>query len=257
MMSWWDLGIMIHPLLAGYTYPIRIEGHKDLRAVSLNAYEVGYSAVTAKNRVHLGAAFYINDTRNDIYGPQAGSYTSQNPPPGWPLPPALLDTLIAVNAFGPGMGLPSLFAFQNRSEGSNIRNKGLELSADARFNSYLTGYANYSWQAKPETTGFDVSEINLPPTNRFNTGLDFDYKRYLGNVSLGYVGRAYWQDIVFYAGFTDAYTVINVSAGVRWGRGEKYMAMLKVSNLANTPIQNHIFGDILKRQISGEFRVRF
>jgi hypothetical protein len=33
--------------------------------------------------------------------------------------------------------------------------------------------------------------------------------------------------------------------------------MLKVSNLANTPIQNHVFGDILKRQISGELRVRF
>jgi hypothetical protein len=35
------------------------------------------------------------------------------------------------------------------------------------------------------------------------------------------------------------------------------MAMLKVSNLTNTPVQNHVFGDILKRQIAGELRVRF
>jgi iron complex outermembrane receptor protein len=41
------------------------------------------------------------------------------------------------------------------------------------------------------------------------------------------------------------------------GAGGKYLAMLKISNLANTPVQNHLFGDILKRQLTGEFRVRF
>ena len=101
--------------------------------------------------------------------------------------------------------------------------------------------------------------INLPPTHRFNAGLSVDYKRYLGNVSVGYVGSAYWNDVLsaVYSGPTKAYTVVNVSAGVRWGGGGKYMAMLKVSNLANTPIQNHVYGDILKRQIAGELRVRF
>lgn len=51
--------------------------------------------------------------------------------------------------------------------------------------------------------------------------------------------------------------MVNAGVGVRWGGGTKYMAMLKVSDLANTPIQNHVYGDILKRQISGELRVRF
>ena len=89
--------------------------------------------------------------------------------------------------------------------------------------------------------------------------MDFDYRRYLGNVSVGYVGSAYWNDViaVAYSGPTKAYTVVNVGGGVRWGRDGRYLAMLKVSNLANTPIQNHIFGDILKRQIAGEFRARF
>jgi len=33
-------------------------------------------------------------------------------------------------------------------------------------------------------------------------------------------------------------------------------AMLRASNLANVLVQNHVYGDILKRQITGEFRVR-
>ena len=61
---------------------------------------------------------------------------------------------------------------------------------------YLTGYANYSWQARPESREFDVLGINLPPTHRFNTGMNFDYKRYLGNVSVGYVSSAYWNDVL-------------------------------------------------------------
>jgi len=89
--------------------------------------------------------------------------------------------------------------------------------------------------------------------------MDFDYRRYLGNVSVVYVGSAYWCNTLnqFYCGPTKAYTVVNVGSGVRWGMGWKYTAMLKVSNLANVPVQNHIWGDILKRQISGEFRMRF
>jgi len=35
------------------------------------------------------------------------------------------------------------------------------------------------------------------------------------------------------------------------------MVTLKVSNPANTPIQNHIVGNILKRQITGEFKMHF
>jgi outer membrane receptor protein involved in Fe transport len=256
MMSWWDLGTIIHPVLAGYSYPWRIEGNRNLKATLLNAYEAGYSADMANGRVHLGAAFYINDIMRDIYAAQVASYTSQNPPLGWPLPPAVLDMLIAANAFGPGLGLPSLNVLQNRSEGNKIRNKGIELSADARLSRAIDVFSSYSWQAKPDVTGFDISGINLPPTNRFGVGLNFDYKRNMGSVSVSHVGRAYWQDVSFYGGFTKAYTVVNLSAGVRLDRSGKYIAMLKVSNLGNALVQNHIYGDILKRQITGEFRMR-
>ena len=60
-----------------------------------------------------------------------------------------------------------------------------------------------------------------------------------------------------YSGPTNSYTQVNAGGGVRWGENARYTAMLKISNLANTPIQNHFFGDILKRQITGELRMRF
>jgi outer membrane receptor protein involved in Fe transport len=141
--------------------------------------------MVAKGRVSLGAAFYVNDSKGDFYWLQTDSYTSQNPPPGWPLPPFVLDALIAANALGPGKGLPSLSSCLNLG---HVRNKGLELNIDARISRHVTGFANYSWQARPEPKDFDISVLNLPPTNRFNAGMSFNYKRYLGNVSVGYVG---------------------------------------------------------------------
>jgi outer membrane receptor protein involved in Fe transport len=258
VMSWWDLGILISPALAEYSHPIRFEGNRNkLEAPTLNAYEVGYSADVAGGRVHFGAAFYINDTSESSYFQAADCYTSQNPPPGWPLPPEVLDMLIALNAFGPGMGLPSLYVLQNRSEGSKIRDKGIEISVDTRLSRAVDVFSNYSWQAKPVTTGFSVDEINLPPPSRFNAGMNLNYRRYMGNVSVGYVGRAYWQDVTLYGGYTDAYTTINLMAGARIDSSGRYTAMLKISNLANELIQNHIYGDIMKRQITGELKMRF
>jgi outer membrane receptor protein involved in Fe transport len=256
-MSWWDLGKLIDPVLAGYSHPIHFEGNRNLEAPTLNAYEVGYSAVMAKDRLHFGAAFYINDTSKSTYYQAADSYTSQNPPPGWPLPLWVLDYLVEMNAFGPGIGLPSGYVAQTRREGSKTRDKGIEISVDIRLSRAVDVFSNYSWQAKPVTTGFSVDDINLPPSNRFNAGMNFNYRRYMGNMSVGYVGRAYWQDVILYGGYTDAYTTINLTAGARIDRYGKYTAMLKISNLANELIQNHIYGDIMKRQITCEFKVRF
>ena len=46
------------------------------------------------------------------------------------------------------------------------------------------------------------------------------------------------------------------SVGVRWADG-KVTTSLKVTNLANEDVQQHVFGDILKRQVVGEMRVQF
>ena len=59
-----DLGLIV-PQLAGnyFGFPMRLSGSRDLKEQSLNAYEVGYTATVARGRASLGAAFYINDSK--------------------------------------------------------------------------------------------------------------------------------------------------------------------------------------------------
>jgi outer membrane receptor protein involved in Fe transport len=185
---------------------------------------------------------------------QATSYTSQAPPPGWPLPPYVLDGLIAGNAFGPGMGLPSSLQYQNLGE---VRNQGFETSIDARPSRYVSVFMNYSWQKEPVPKDFPLSKINLPPTHRFNAGMTFDYKRIQGDLSVGYTSEAFFRDVLdaSYAGWTKPFTVVNAGLGVRL-QGDKVVLVVKVRNLGNEPVQNHLFGDLLTRQIVGELRVK-
>jgi len=59
-----------------------------------------------------------------------------------------------------------------------------------------------------------------------------------------------------YAGVTNAFTLVNAGFGVRW-LGEKVVTSLKLTNIGNEQVQQHIFGDIMKRQVVGEVRFRF
>jgi hypothetical protein len=43
---------------------------------------------------------------------------------------------------------------------------------------------------------------------------------------------------------------------VRWA-AERLVTSLKVTNLGNQQMQEHIFGDIIRRQVVGEARVNF
>ena len=76
----------------------------------MTAYEIGYTGIFA-NRATVSAAFYVNDTDNSIFFTQTGSYRATNPPPGWPLPPAVLELIVLSGRFGPGNGLPSEFSY--------------------------------------------------------------------------------------------------------------------------------------------------
>ena len=64
----------------------------------------------------LGVAFYVNQTRDSIFFTQGSTYNSANPPPGWPLPPIVLDLLIAA-----GQGLPSGFTYLKLRESDRQR----------------------------------------------------------------------------------------------------------------------------------------
>ena len=157
--------------------------------------------------------------------------------------------------FIPAPGLPSLFTYRNLG---TVRDKGIELSVDGVINDYVNAFANYSHQWTPVVEGFDLSEVNLPPQHRLNVGANFSSDRYFGNVVINYTDSAFWQDVLDarFSGSTDPYTLVNAGFGVRWNDG-RHVTSLKVSNLLNADVQQHVFGDILKRQVVGELRVNF
>jgi hypothetical protein len=45
--------------------------------------------------------------------------------------------------------------------------------------------------------------------------------------------------------------------GIRFGSRNRTQVMLKGTNLLNEDIQQHIFGDIIKRQLAAELRINF
>jgi outer membrane receptor protein involved in Fe transport len=249
-----DLGL-INPALAGnnFIFGAQAVGNKQLREESLTAYELAYTGTLGDALV--GAAFYVNDKRNEILFRQVGSYTAAAPPAGWPLPPAVLNLLIANNAFGEGNGLPSTYSYRNFGL---IREKGIELSLDTPVSASTRVFVNYSYQTPPDAKSFDSSTLNQPPANRFNAGASFSVNRYFGSASINFTDTAYWRDVLDarYYGPTEAYTIVNVGAGRRWNAG-KLITSLSVTNLLNQDVQQHVFGDVIKRQVSVDVRVRF
>ncbi|MDP3718891.1 MAG: TonB-dependent receptor [Acidobacteriota bacterium] len=248
----------INPALAGrvYNFPVLANGNESLVEESTESFEVAYTGVI-KSRATVSAAVYFTTNRDEIFFTQVGRYRATAPPPGWPLPPVVLEVL--PPACAPGQtcttgGLPSEFSYRNLG---TVKNKGFELGIDGAVSRALNLFANYSYQATPDPD-FALSEVNLPPKNRFNAGLNFNEGRFLGNLSVAYVDDAYWQDVLDarFAGPTEAYTQFNGAFGMRFAQ-DKITATIKGINLTNQEVQSHVFGDIIKRQIIGELRFQF
>ncbi|MEY4095630.1 MAG: Colicin receptor precursor [Acidobacteriota bacterium] len=251
-----------------YAFPVRAVGNEDLTEESIESYEIGYTGVIAK-RATVSASVYFTKNTDEIFFTQVARYRALAPPANWvaTLTPSglpaqsivgILEVLPPACASPTGActtgGLPSEFSYRNL--GTN-KNKGFELGIDGAASQALNLFANYSYQAEPEPD-FALSEINLPPTHRVNAGLNFNQSRFLGNLSVSYVGEAFYQDVLDsrFAGITEAYTQVNGAFGVKLFN-QKATATVKVINLLDDDIQSHVFGDILKRQVIGELRVTF
>ncbi len=187
--------------------------------------------------------------------------TATTPPQAITLNPILMGILAQVPAqFGGPIQLPEKAAtYLNLGP---TRNRGIEASIDHRFNAQWSVNGNYSWQDTPQILDADsgqipypVSEVGLPSEHRFNASLGYAGKKLFGNVGVNYASEALWVDVLnaSYAGFTDAYTMVNATLGVKLAGG-KVTLSLKSVNLTNEKIQQHIFGDILKRSVVAELR---
>ena len=252
--------------LGTFNFPVSATGNEELKEESTEAYELSYTGII-NDRATLSAAVYFTKNTDEIFFTQVGRYRATSPPPGWLqrlafLPPQLALGILEVLPPACGSlaaecttgGLPSQFSYRNL--GTN-RNKGFELGIDAAASRAINVFANYSFQAEPDPE-FDISEVNIPPRHRFNTGFSFSEGRYLGNLSVSYVDDAFFQDVLDsrFHGPTESYTQVNGAFGMRW-LGDRLTTTLKVINLGNADIQSHVFGDVIKRQAIGELRLQF
>ena len=246
---------------AVFHVPSFAEGNPDLTEEKLDAFEVAFTG-NLRDRATISAAWYATKFSDQIYftntiGGETQTYGVGNPPPGWP--PQLGPLVWAFLVTQRGVVIPSRFTYLNLGE---VASTGLELGIDGAVTDTLSAFANYSFQAEPEPTfpglteAQALAEINIPARHLFNVGASVVTDRLFGTVSVTRTGRAFWQDVLDarFSGFTAPYTSVNLTAGMKFAGG-RYAAALKVTNLTNETIQQHIFGDIVKRQIAGEFKL--
>ncbi len=256
-------------------------GNTKLVAESLNAYEFAYTG-SIDRKTTLGFAVYQNDQNNSISFtrlttiPLASAlangltfYSPQDPATGLTVTgqpitlPGALMFVLANNIpppFGPILLPKTVSTYLNLGP---IRQRGREASLEHQFTREVNGYANYSYQDKPKVQAPDAgqlpyfaSKISLPPTNRFNAGVNVNGKQLVGNLSVNFTDKAFWTDVLApdYSGYTDSFTMVNATLGWKWADG-KVVTSLKGTNLFNKTIQQQIYGDLLKLSLTFEVRI--
>jgi outer membrane receptor protein involved in Fe transport len=258
-------------------------GNPNLKEQSTDAFEVAYNGTFGGSTV-LGFSVYQSDTDDNINFvtlipvgtpgfPLPSFYSVTNPARGVTVPTAtqpsqpitLSPTLMGILAqIPPQFGGPILLP-EKAATYLNLgptRNRGIEASIDHRFKQAWSINANYSWQDTPEVLEaaseqipYPTREVGLPSEHRFNAGLGYSGKNFFGNANVNYASEALWVDVLgsTYHGYTDAYTMLNATLGVKLADG-RLTVSLKGLNLTNETIQQHVFGDILKRSVVAELR---
>ena len=240
----------------GSNVPVPGRVAQPLQAESLTAYELRYAG-SFGTATGLGAAVYVNRGHRSLLSepvaPDVDPYTAENPPPGWVLPPEALTFMGAA-----GVHLPrTAYQFVNRG---GTRNAGLELWLDQGFGPSAAVRVAYSWQARPVVLDDDdphpVGHLSLAPAHRFTALGTFDGPRFLGSAGVVGATRAFWADVFAseYHGFSPAYMSVDGVFGVKWRSGA-VVTSVKVTNLLNRTIQQHVFGDLLRRTVFAELRL--
>jgi outer membrane receptor protein involved in Fe transport len=249
-------------------------GNPDMKAQTTDQWEIAYTG-TFGGKTTASLALYTSDTDKNInfvylYPPGVPGfpdptyYSPADPAKGITptVPPVPVDVDPRIMGLLQLIGQPLPKTAATYLNLGPIRNRGIEASIDHRFTPAWIANANYSFQDTPKTLSADsgeipypVQEVGLPSRHRFNAGVGYNGAMLFGNVDVNYASRALWTDVLnaSYAGFTDSYTMLNATLGVKLAQG-KVMVSLKGTNLANEKIQQHIFGDILKRSIVAELR---
>ncbi len=242
-------------------FPSLVGGNIGLTEERLDALEAGY--VGTFGATTFTASIYRNETTDSIDFFTAAYYDSNNPPPGWPLPP-FIPTPIGPLGTVPPETFPSFLSYRNIGE---TIDEGIELSLNIAPRGPWSGFVNYSFQEDPEVKGIDQvtlpngtvrDSVNSPPENRINAGLAYDSGKFFFNTNVNFVDDAFWTDVLDarFWGPTDSYTQVNLGAGVRFN-GDKVTLSLIGQNVFDEDVLQHIFGDLIERKLTGQILFRF
>jgi|GEM_PF-521709 len=268
---------------APFNFIVKNVGNPNLKQESVTAYEVAYTG-TFKDKTTIGIALYRNETDDNINFasiqpsasfpagiPPFDIYTPANAPAllgitttGVPVPGTLIGFLNQIAPLiGQTIRLPrTVSTYLNLGP---LQQDGLELSIDHRFDNHWSMSANYSYQAKPKVLDaksgqikYLSEELALPAKNRFNASINWNTQRLVGTIQANYQDKALWTDVLTstYHGYTESFTMVNGNIGVKWNKG-KVVTTLKGVNLLDKKIQQHVFGDILRRAVTFETRITF
>ncbi|MDQ1346658.1 MAG: outer rane receptor for ferrienterochelin and colicin [Acidobacteriota bacterium] len=252
--------------------PATAIGNVDLVEEHLTAYEIGYVG-SFDNGVTMTIAAYHNVTEDSIDFYTSQVYGPTNLPLGLippPLPPSLAFCFLFPAGTGPATcpnrglapnpaigftGIPSDFSYRNIGETTD---QGVEFTLQQRIGTDWSWFANVSWQDEPSFKGIDDAETsqNRPPEWRGNLGLSFDNGGFFVNTNVNYQDEAYWADVPLAVGFTEAFTQVNLAVGFRL-LDERMTLQVIGSNIFDEDIQQHYYGDILSRKITGQVGFRF
>jgi outer membrane receptor protein involved in Fe transport len=273
----------LQPLVPNEPFYLNVNtfGNTSLVEEHIDAFELAYMG-TFGGKTTVGLAVYQNDTNNNINftyllpdqeNPQGlpglEYYSVTNPAKGVGVnsftPISLSPILMGVLAtIPPQYGGPILLPYKVATylNLGPIRNRGFEASIQHRVNKNWSLSGNYSFQADPKVLTaasdqitYPLAEVEVQAKNRWNAAVSYNGDRYLANVDVNYVGRAFWNDVLTapYFGFTDAYTMLNATLGVKLAEG-KLMISLRGTNLTNEKILEHIYGDVIRRAVVAELR---
>ena len=231
----------------------------------MTAYEVGYVG-TYDNGMTLTLAVYRNEIEDSIDFYTSRTYGPGNLPLGL-IPPPLPPSLAFCFLFQPGTGpltcpnrglaglFPSNFTYQNIGKTTE---QGVEFSLQQRIGTNWSWFANASWQDDAEFEGIPDPEVsqNRAPEWRANFGLSFDQGSFFVNTNVNYQDEAYWADVPFAVVDTEAFTQVNLAVGFRF-LDERMTLQVIGSNIFDEDIQQHYFGDILSRKVTGQLGFRF
>ncbi len=235
-----------------YVFTSDAVGNRNMTEEQLDAFEVSYAATFDKGSFTISA--YHNETKDQSDFFPRDFYGDSNPPPGWPLG-LMAAPGVVLPLYPPAGSLPSAFSYRNVGE---VTDEGLEVGIQLQPSPNLNLFLNYSYQEDPEVEGIDISETNIPPNHRGNLGLSYDSGVFFLNASLNYQDEAFWTDVLdsrFY-GPTDSFTQFNVGAGVRLA-GDKVTVSVNGQNITDETVQQHVFGDLISRKVTGQVSFSF